>query len=87
MVYEKILRDNNIQIKKFMDINAHHWSKRPVLEEMDDYMQANELVELDSVYYEQNNILRNKWYKTQNILSISDNSIYIMLILILIVIL
>ena len=36
-------------------------------------MQANELVRR-SIYYEQNNILRNKWYKTKNILSVSDNS-------------
>ena len=73
VVYEKILKQNNIPIRKFIDINAT-WTESPELLEMDDYMQSNELVDLDSVYYEQNNIVRNQWYKTKNIQPVSDNS-------------
>lgn len=73
LVYEKILKNNNIPIKKFIDINAK-WTEFPDISDMDDYMQSNELVDLDAVYYEQNNIVRNKWYQTKNIQVISDNS-------------
>ena len=73
VIYEKILKQNNIPIRKFIDINAK-WTQSPDLLEMDDYMHSNELVDLDSVYYEQNNIVRNQWYKTINIQTISDNS-------------
>ena len=73
VVYEKILKQNNIPIRKFIDINAR-WTESPDPLEMDDYMQSNELVDLDSVYYEQNNIVRNQWYKTKNIQTVSDNS-------------
>ena len=71
--YQRLLKQNNVPIKRFMDINAY-WVRKPILQNIDDYKRPNELVDRDFSYYQQNNILRNKWYRTKNIQVISNNS-------------